>query len=595
VAVSPPLFLAELSEQDRAHFRNLALIRPQLPSESQLSLVESLARTLGCRRLLTVIARTPHWLVHGPILEALAENEATPEPIRRDLEMAVSLVDLMREMDRAPAGEKDERAEMAKAVYAQLPAAMKPVVKQQLKALARQVQPSGLTQEMPPLPAEEQDWDALSLPPEDTEAPVARLLPSREERLAQAAATHVAEELQEALLSADPELRLAALRNPVLGEELLSSILRQAKLPECFEDAYGEARWYFRDAIRAAIGEAPCAPPAMARRIRIATDLVACLDAGCHGPGDLQRIAGLFTQLEEAEYQFVTFWAKRNAPHLLRVVKVFYDRMLRRQATQATGLGVHPAEGRWASLEERVFLANQATQPDQLIAALKDPDPQVFRVVLENPGLTPRELVAAIPVLDQARAERLAAHALWGAQPAVQEALLHNPNLGEAAALRLLPALGTLRALLDLLRDPRMPHVRVKQQALERLRASYLALGPEQRVVALRGSGGEIIRHLPQETLRDEAALAQLVSDRQLDPSILLRLARHKQTPRGILERIAGHPTLMAHPPIMSELLLNPKTPRESAIRIWGLLSESEQQQLLRSPHLPSTLRTLAS
>ena len=137
MAVSPPLFLAELSEQDRAHFRNLALIRPQLPSESQLSLVESLARTLGCRRLLTVIARTPHWLVHGPILEALAENEATPEPIRRDLEMAVSLVDLMREMDRAPAGEKDERAEMAKAVYAQLPAAMKPVVKQQLKALAR--------------------------------------------------------------------------------------------------------------------------------------------------------------------------------------------------------------------------------------------------------------------------------------------------------------------------------------------------------------------------------------------------------------------------------------------------------------------------
>jgi hypothetical protein len=51
----------------------------------------------------------------------------------------------------------------------------------------------------------------------------------------------------------------------------------------------------------------------------------------------------------------------------------------------------------------------------------------------------------------------------------------------------------------------------------------------------------------------------------------------------------------MAHSPIMSELLLNPKTPRESSIRIWGLLSESEQQQLLRSPHLPATLRHISN
>ena len=117
----------------------------------------------------------------------------------------------------------------------------------------------------------------------------------------------------------------------------------------------------------------------------------------------------------------------------------------------------------------------------------------------------------------------------------------------------------------------------------------------QQRIIALRASGGELIRHLPQDVLRDEETLRQMVMDRQLDPSILLRLARNKQTPRSILEAIAAHPTLMAHPPIMSELLLNPKTPRESATRVWGLLSESEQLQLLRSPHLPATLRHLAS
>jgi hypothetical protein len=158
-------------------------------------------------------------------------------------------------------------------------------------------------------------------------------------------------------------------------------------------------------------------------------------------------------------------------------------------------------------------------------------------------------------------------------------------------ALGLLERLETARALLDVLRDERIPHQEVKQRALEKLRSSYAALSPAQRILALRANGGELLRHLPQEILKDEPALQLLVADRQLDPSILLRLARNKQTPRAILEGIASHPVLMAHPAVMQELLLNPKTPREAGIRIWGLLSEGEQQHLLRSPHLPAHLR----
>lgn len=133
------------------------------------------------------------------------------------------------------------------------------------------------------------------------------------------------------------------------------------------------------------------------------------LARGAQSPQDLKRMASLFIQLDEGEYQFVTFWAKRSAPNLLRVIKIFYDRQQRRRTTQASGLAPQ-SEGRWASLEERVFMANQANQPEQMIAALRDPDPTVFTVVLENPGLTPRELLAAIPALDQARVERLAHH-----------------------------------------------------------------------------------------------------------------------------------------------------------------------------------------
>ena len=96
-------FLESLGESERVHFRHLALVRSQLPSESQIHMLEGLARTLASPRLLTVMARTPHWLAHWPILLGVAENEATPEAIRRDLEMVVSLFDQMREMDKAPA------------------------------------------------------------------------------------------------------------------------------------------------------------------------------------------------------------------------------------------------------------------------------------------------------------------------------------------------------------------------------------------------------------------------------------------------------------------------------------------------------------
>jgi hypothetical protein len=585
-------FLAKLSEQDRNHFRNLALIRPQIPTEGQFNLIEGMARSLGNPRLLTLIARTPHWLVHGPILQALAENEFTPEPIRRDLEMAVSLFDLMHGMDRAPASEKEERAEMAKAVYQQLPPELKPIVKQQLKQLARQVNPTGLTQELPPLPAEPLDWEGLTRPPK-AEPTMVQLSPR--EQLVRAGSTHGMEELQGFLQLSDGEIRQAALHNPMVSEELLSSVLRQSANADLFEDVYGEARWYFREPIREAIYNAPMAPLPLTRKLCVSRELLHLLEQGAKGLRGVQRVTSLFTQLDETEFQFVTLWAKKNSPNMLRVVKIFYDRMLRKRTTQSSGLSSHPAEGRWASLEERVFLANQSTQPDQLIAALRDPDPKVFEVVLENPGLTPRELSAAIPALDQARVERIATHSNWGDSAAVLETLLHSVHLTKPTALRLLAGLTNPRALLDILRDPRIPHLEVKQQALEALRVQYLSMSIQDRIVALRSSGGELIRHLPQEILRDEETLDQLVSDRQLDPSILLRLARNKQTPRSILERIAAHPILMAHSPIMSELLLNPKTPRESSIRIWGLLSESEQQQLLRSPHLPATLRHIAS
>jgi len=588
-------FLLTLPEMDRLPFRNLALIRPQVPTERQLELIESLARNLSSPRLLLLIARTPHWLAHAPVLHALAGNEAMPEGVRRDLEMGVSLFDLLREMERAPENEKEERAEAVKAIYQNLPRDLKPIVKQLAKQLARPVHATGTTLEMPPLPTEDPDWEALTQLPTGREPATAPYRIPTHERVLAAEATLIPEDLQRFLQDEEGDVRAGALRNPAMNEEILLACLPGCLAPGLFEEIYLEARWYFKDAIRETLCLAPGCPGAMGRKMAGTRDLVRLLERGGRSRRELHRIVSLFTQMEESEYQYLTFWAKRKAPAMLRVIKIFFDRLQRRRVNQASGLSPVQAEGRWVSLEERVFMANQATQPDQILLALRDPDPQVFQVALANPGLTPRELLAVIPQLDAVRAERLAGNATWTAYPAVREALLHNARLGEDSALRLLKSLsGPPRVMLDLLRDQRLPHLSVKKLALDLLRTAFEAMDLNQRILVLRSSGGELLRHLSAEILKDEPTLRQLVADRQLDPTILLRLARNKQTPRSILELIALHPALMAQPAVMTELLLNPKTPRDAAIRIWGLLSESEQQALLRSPHLPASLRILS-
>ena len=586
-------FLETLTEPDRIHFRHLALVRPQLPTESQIHMLEGLARSLASPRLLTLMARTPHWLAHWPILLGLAENDATPEAIRRDLEMVVSLFDQMREMDKAPAAEKTERSESVRVLYSQLDPGLKPVAKLLAKQLAKTVTASGTTQELPPLPMEHPDWEALTtLPAALPEQPPTEGL-DRAGRLARARQTAQPEELLAFLVDPDQELRLAALQNPLVSEDLVCRALGESREEAFFEEVYAEARWYFRDPVRDSLRDAPGCPPDLSRRVALSVQLVAALEQGAPDASSLRRIVSLFTQLDESEYQFITYWSKRQSPHLLRVVKYFYDRLQRQRSGLASTLPERGEEGRWATLEERVFLATQATQEEQISQVLKDPDQQVFRLALENPALTPRLLASTLPIFDRERAETVAAHPVWSEDPLVAEALVHHPLLAEASALRLLVRLPGMKPTIEVLRDPRVPHLEVKRRALDTLRRLYLGMDVPDRITALRTSGGELMRHLPQEVLQDEPTLRRMVEDRQLDPGILLRLARNKLTPRSVLEQIAGHPVLMAHAAIMSELLLNPKTPRDASVRIWGLLSEAEQQQLLRSPHLPAALRTL--
>ena len=247
----------------------------------------------------------------------LAQNEATPEPIRRDLEMAVSLFDLMREADKAPLAYRQEYAEGAKSLYQQLPAELKPIVKQQLKQLARPVSATGVTQELPPLPSDDQDWETLTTPPAETEAfQKVPLRISREEHLSRAERTLAPEELMDYLLEEAEELWQAALRNPMVTEDILCDALPRSRSASLMEEVYGEARWYFREKVREAIYTSPACPVSLAKDILRTRELIAFLGQGPRNGAELHRIVSLFSQIEESEYQYLTYWAKRNAPNL---------------------------------------------------------------------------------------------------------------------------------------------------------------------------------------------------------------------------------------------------------------------------------------
>ena len=584
---------SDWSDAERIHFPSLALIRSQLPTAAQMDHLEGLARNLASPRLLALMCRTPHWLCQAPILQALAQNESTPEALRRDLDLVVSLLAMMRELDTAAPADKAECGEVVKETYAQLRPDLKPVAKMLAKQLAKPIGGTGTTQELPALPADDQDWDLLlAIPPPVKVAATLPKLPS-EELAARARSTSSTDELAELLLEGDAIIRAAGMENPLANEELLLRVLPFSPHAAFFDEVYAEARWYFRDAIRSTMIDAPACPESLALKISRSFALIQTLSAAPKEASGLRRITSLFAQLEESEFQYVTYWCKRQAPQLLRVVKYYYDRLQRRQSSLQGLLPQRASEGRWASLEERVFAATQATATEQLVLALLDPDLHVVKLGLENPALTPKVLISTVPSLSREAAEIVSAHRSWGSEKAIQEALLLNGQLSEGTALRALETVTSFRPLLELLRNPRMPHLEVKRRAQLALKDLYNSMDEENRVQALRASGGEVWRHLP-ELLQDESTLRRLVSDRQLDPSLLLRLARNKLTPRAVLELIAGHPVLMAQAAVMSELLLNPKTPREAAARLWGLLSDTEQQVLLRSPHLPATLRSLA-
>lgn len=101
------------------------------------------------------------------------------------------------------------------------------------------------------------------------------------------------------------------------------------------------------------------------------------------------------------------------------------------------------AHGRPLTLGERKALARRP-RGDVLIALVRDPHPDVVRIILDNPQLTEREAVtiaAARPAVPAALVS-VAEHPRWSTRPIVRRALALNPHTPVHIAIRIAVTLG---------------------------------------------------------------------------------------------------------------------------------------------------------
>jgi hypothetical protein len=113
--------------------------------------------------------------------------------------------------------------------------------------------------------------------------------------------------------------------------------------------------------------------------------------------------------------------------------------------------------GRPLTLGERKSLA-RTNDREQLLLMLRDPHPAVVAILLDNPHVTESDILKIAsrrPCMPETLT-RLAGHPRWSVRHAVKRALVMNPSMPLADAIRIMT---TLRAaeLAELAKDPALP------------------------------------------------------------------------------------------------------------------------------------------
>ena len=148
--------------------------------------------------------------------------------------------------------------------------------------------------------------------------------------------------------------------------------------------------------------------------------------------------------------------------------------------------------------------------------------------------------------------------------------------------------------LMQLIKNPKVKYLEVKAKARHRLTTIFRALGPNEKMAALRRAGRGIIKELWTDFFRDEALVLRCVQQKQVDSGTVLEIARSKIAPRKALEAIGNSPQYTASYEVLLQLVLNPKTPRQTVTKLIRRLKPADRRMVKQNPSLPESIRRLA-
>lgn len=451
------------------------------------------------------------------------------------------------------------------------------------------------------------------------------------ERLTLARTTSDGTLLKQALESDQEPLLEAVLSNPELSESLLLQAATQNSHPLFFRVLAHFDEWYQRPTVRLALLENPHLPPDRKRGLMITEQipvLFEVIDLGGERAESASQILGLLIdRLSSEDLTYALETVKVLYPHLAHLIfstPSFTGELtlppgvessqvpdaVQEVAVSSARLPVDSSSGsssqsgfrssfdqttslRQQPAEARCYEAATTTDTIQMAILMTDPSDEVFHALLNNPALPEDLVVGYARSISAERAETMFHHQNWSHCTRFRDVLLDNPQTPHSVSLEILSTTTNFQILVKVLKNPKITSIEVKQTAHHRLVELYQTIDSAERITWITKTKGEILQELGEEAFHDESTIATLLRESSLNEETVLRVVRAKAVPRSALAEIGNHPAWSNHAQIRLELMMNPKTPRETMARLLPLLSPADRARIKTNRSLPDYIRSM--
>jgi len=555
------------AEQEQSYLKLLLALKAQPEAERHAGLVASIARWVSSEKVLRAISIVPAWFDDWQVREALFGNSATDEGVRGRISICLAVFELVRELDRADLSneDRDEIKDEVREQIAILEDHDKELVKARLKNRAGKRKE---VDELAPGPVAVGP-ESFSAPVPETEVPGASAVGAGLDPMLQA--------LMEELGTASPAPAGGAREEtPFSGESAdsvpsevdptLRAMMENFLAPETAADESGLPR--------------PATPALFGLDSEEVTGVLETSPGEDSRPPETVKppapvVAASHPPLATAPPPPVEEPRPFAVPAGARVILSSEER---------AELASLPAE-------QKASLGGVTNRIEQLAVLITEKESRIIEAVLDNPNLPESLVTANIPAFGARQIELLLKRKRWSNRGPIRTAILFNPNTHPNDAISIVENVSDPRALLEVMRSPRILSPQVKQRAKDKIVQRYWAMTVEERVALIRSTGGSIFRDLWEQIFRDETALAELVRDRALEEPVVIQMAHSAMTPRSILNSISLNSAWTSNYTILLELVKNPKTPREATARLIPRLRPADKKALRLDPSIPPALR----